>query len=182
MNLIHPPTRDASITRPDGADVLQLLTLLGRWQAQLAGLLQIADDKLAAMKRADADALTACAQREEALLRGVGAGEQERHELLARLAQALPGGPSRIARLSDLAGILPEPLASQILAKNAGLRQAALKLREKNRLAAGVARHLQLHIRGVFAEVAKAGQESIVYGPQGRHEQRNRLSFVDAVG
>lgn len=181
MNLIEKPTPDTSMSSPP-PELTRLLSLLNRWQGQLAGLLTIADEKLAAMRRADADALTSCAQREEMLLRGIAAGEPERHELLARLAQGLPGARRRVDRLSELAELLPEPYASQILAKNTGLRQVALKLREKNRLAAGVARQLQLHIRGVFADVAKASQESIGYGPQGQHEQQVRLSFVDAVG
>jgi hypothetical protein len=85
-------------------------------------------------------------------------------------------------RLSEIAEKLPEPHSSRLRAKTAGLRQTAEELRRENRVAAEVAQHLHKHIRAVFEDIARVNQESVVYGPSGKHEQRTNKTWVDAVG
>jgi hypothetical protein len=63
-----------------------------------------------------------------------------------------------------------------------GLRGVAEELQKKNRLAAEVARKLQSHIRDVFAAIAQATQETVVYGRNGQYEQATARQWVDAVG
>jgi hypothetical protein len=85
-------------------------------------------------------------------------------------------------RLKDIAARLPEPLASSLRARSTVLQTSAAELQRKNRLAGRVAQNLQSHIRGIFADVAAAAQESLVYGPQGQHETGRPRCWVDAVG
>jgi len=148
----------------------------------LKQLLQLAGKKLAAMRAADADALQQCAADEAAVLQALFEREKQRDALLARLAQSLQWREAGHPRLSAFAERLPEPFSSRLQAKIAGLRQTAQELRQKNQLAATVARNLHKHIRTVFEDVAKVNQESVVYGPSGKHEQRNMKTWIDAVG
>ena len=140
------------------------------------------EEKLAGMRGADVEVLHACAQREKQLLEEVFQTERERDAILARLAQTLHMPQLKSAPLSEIVNHIPEPLCSALRARNVALRDIAIKLQQKNRLAAQVAHNLQTHIRAVFVELAKANQESIVYGPKGQHEQANIRTCLDAVG
>ena len=152
---------------------------LAALHATLKQLTELANTKLAAMRQADTNALNACAAREEELLREVFRMEQARNAVLARLAQSLHC-PN--VRLTEIAARLPEPLASSLRARSLALKEIAGELQRRNKLAAIVAQNLQGHIRGVFADVASATQESLVYGPQGQHEMSSPRRWVDAVG
>lgn len=165
------------------ADVTTTARELGQHLADLHALLkqlaELAGAKLAAMRQADTNALNACAAHEEELLREVFRTEQARNAVLARLAQSLHCPE---VRLTEIADRLPEPLASSLRARSLALKETASELQRRNKLAASVAQNLQAHIRGIFADVASATQESLVYGPQGQHEMSSPRRWVDAVG
>jgi len=152
---------------------------LANLHTSLKQLAELARTKLAAMRQADTTALTACAAREEELLRDVCRGEQARNAVLARLAQSLHCPRVRLTEITDR---LPQPLASQIRARSVALKEIASESQQRNKLAAAVAQNLQAHIRGIFADVANANQESLVYGPHGQHEMSSPRRWVDAVG
>lgn len=160
----------------------ELLAAVTGLHELLKQLLELATSKLAAMRAADTDALQRCAANESAVLQRLFEQEKERDAAIARLAQGLPPGGTGPPRLSELAQRLGEPFSSRLRAKTAGLREVATALQEKNRLAAAVARNLHTHICAVFDDVAKVNQESVVYGPSGKHEQRSKRTWVDAVG
>jgi len=173
------PTATLDLTR-DGQALLACFTTL---QGLLGGLADVADRKLAAIRRADAGGLTACTQDELNLLQQVYRAEQDRTAIVARLAQALQAPELRGACISELTGRLPEPLASHLRARATGLKQVAAALKQKYAVAARVARGLQADIRGIFAELAKGRQESVVYGARGQQQGHGtpRL-IVDAMG
>jgi hypothetical protein len=163
-------------------DVQTLLCTLNELGDHLRALHQLAIRKLDAMKRADIALLNSCAAEEECELQRMLRRDGKRDAVLARLAQALRMRTSAPARLTEIAGRLPQPFSSQIVAKSAELRGLAENLEEKNRLAAAVAQSVHSHIRAVFAEVAKANQETIGYGRNGKHEAMTTRAWVDAVG
>jgi flagellar biosynthesis/type III secretory pathway chaperone len=166
----------------DQTSVRDLTARLAELHAALTQLTELATDKLAALSRADAPGLQSCAAREEEILREVFRSEPRRKAALARVAHSLPGSAPAPLRLKDIAGRLPEPLASSLRARSTALQARAAELQRKNRLAGRVAQNLQAHIRGIFADVAAAAQESLVYGPQGQHETGRPRCWVDAVG
>lgn len=169
--------------RQVAAGTEQLLACLTELQTQLSALATLADDKLQAMRQADTAALNGCTRREAELLQAVYRAEQTRHATLAQLAQSLQCPELAQAGLSALAEVLPPPLAARVQAENAGLRQVALELERKNELATRVAQELQRHVRGVFAEIAKRGQETAVYGRAGRPARRQGARMLlDAMG
>ena len=165
-----------------GQDTEELLAVAGELHALLKRLVGVADEKLQAMRGADTRALYRCAAEEGRLLQLLFEREKQRNAVFARLAQELHWEPTRPARLSEIAARLPEPFGPRLQAKTEGLRQTTAALRERNQLAARVARNLHKHIRAVLEEVSSANQEAIVYGPSGKHEQRNTTSWIDAVG
>lgn len=155
---------------------------LAALQELLRQLLGEAEEKLTAIKIADAERMQRCSARETDLLVEVSRVGQQRSAIFARLAQGLPTGQAPPRSLGEMCRRLPEPLSSVFRARSVGLQQAATRLQEKNRLVSLVAQNLQSHIRAIFATLAKDHQESVVYGPKGQHEQRNVRSWLDAVG
>lgn len=172
-------TRDTSSAGLAGQKLDQALARLHELLKQLA---EVAGDKLDAIRRADAAALHVATAREAALLETLPAVAQERAAALAQLAQALQWPRIQSARVPEIADRLPEPSASALRSRGLALRQIAEDLRKKNRIAAEVAQRLQQHMRSIFADIAKANQESVVYGPRGNHEQITRRFWLDAVG
>ena len=188
MSPSNPTSRAPAVAKsPPGTGGLaprlrELGECLTALHAAMKTLGELAAEKLAGLRAADPAALERCARREEEVLREVFRGEQPRKAVLARVAQGLHMAEPARVRLPEVAERLPEPLASSLRARNAALRATVGDLQRKNRLAARVAQNLQSHIRGVFAEVARAAQESLVYGPQGQHEVGRPRSWVEAIG
>ncbi len=168
--------------REPAPQVDELLELLSSLQDLLRQLTDLAETKLQAMREADVEGLHRCAARECQVLERLFEREQSRDAVLARVAQALRYEPDSRPRLAEVAEKLAEPHSSRLRAKIAGLRHVSTELRQKNRLAAEVARHLHQHIRAVFEDLAQVNRESVVYGPNGQHEQRINKTWVDAVG
>ncbi|MBN2447191.1 MAG: flagellar export chaperone FlgN [Phycisphaerae bacterium] len=149
----------------------------------LSKLLALADDKLDAIRRADAKRLNQNTHSELKLLQQIAVNDQERNAVLARIAQALRRPELKQGRASEIAAALPEPTSSRLRARISGLREVALNLRKKNDLVARVARDLQTHIRDIFAEVAKSQMETAVYDACGQHERHAKpRMIVDALG
>ena len=174
--------RGGNLGFPERSAIESLLEIVGALHELMRQLSELASEKLAAMRAADAEALHACAARECAVLERLFAREKERDAVLARLAQSLPWQEPGVPRLSAIAEKIPEPESSRLQAKIAGLRQTAEELQRKNRLAADVAQRLHKHIRAIFEEIAGVNQDADVYGPGGRQEPRATKTWVDAVG
>ncbi len=171
------------IPSPSPADALRdLLAQLNEFHVRLLALLSVATDKLAALRRADAAALLQCAAREEALLRETLGREQQHKILLARFAQGLRWTGSGPPTLTEIAARLPAPENAVLRAQNAALRHTAAELQQKNRLAAEVARRLQMHLRGIFADLAGATDTPAVYGPRGQAQSGSPRRWINALG
>lgn len=167
---------------PNAEFARDLLAALTALHERLGALTALAVEKLAALRTADVDAIEKLAQREEAALQSLQELDAQRKAVLARLAQLWPASESFEPKLEEIAARLPEPFSSQIRAKSEGLRSAAGALEQKNALLATVARTLHSHVRGVFADLAKDAQETLVYGRSGQHEKHTARCWVDAVG
>lgn len=159
-----------------------LIAELSALTQPLADLTELAGQKLDAMRRADATGLRALTDREPTLIAAISQLDQRRGAVLTRLAQALRAPDLATARVSEIASHLPEPHASRIRAKTTGLQRLAADLQKKNDLAGRVARALHMHVRQVFAELARTSQDSVGYGPTGQDERRSGQLLIDAVG
>lgn len=172
-------TRSAMLTREQ---IEPLVSSLRAAHAQLQGLLGLAEQKLAALRSADAGALHRLTHDEATTLDALAASDRARRAVIAELAQVLPGGFGPIERITDFARALPEPESSLFLAKTEGLRVVAARLAEKNRLVANVAQHLQTHLRGALADAAAAGRQEVGYGRNGEKERATTDQWMDALG
>ena len=186
---MHLATNDAHM-RGTGAALLhshdplgrELLENLSGLQSVLGQLRAVAEEKLAAIRAAALDRLQSCTVTEGRLLADAGRNQAARYAIHARLAQQLRNPRLRSASLEVLAACFSEPLASSLRARGTALRQLGEQLREKNHLVADVAQRVLGHVRGVLSELAQATQETVGYGPRGRHENRQSRTLVDAVG
>ncbi len=174
---LHP---SSSAAAADGFDVLvrSLDELLG----SLRRLDELASTKLTAMRSADAKLLEQCAMDEGEVLRTVLAQGPNRGALLAAVAQRMLGAVGPPPTLQTLSNALPEPQASILRAKSRVLEGVTAELQRKNRLAGEVARRLHSHIRGIFADVAKASEPPVGYGPRGSGAPAGASCYVEAIG
>lgn len=150
--------------------------------ASLRQLDALASEKLAALRQADSKRLEACAAEEGELLAAVLAQGPRRGALLADVAQRLLGDVRGAPTLAMLAERLPEPQASNLRAKSLLFEKVTGELQRKNRLAGQVARKLQEHVRGIFADVAKSAQTQVGYGKSGPSVLAGASCYVEAVG
>lgn len=155
---------------------------LTQFQSLLAQLLDLSRQKLAAIREADVDGLNQCTSDEAQALERVFRCEQDRHAIIARIAQNVRLKDPARNSLSEIVDQLPEPISSTIRARMRGLQEIAEQLQRENRLVALVARDLQGHIRGVFSDLANARRVAIGYGREGQVESVTTRTWVDAVG
>jgi hypothetical protein len=178
------PPRDAGAF--DGvipaATLRALAGELTRLHEVLKNLATLAGRKLAAVRLANSATLQACAAEEGVLLKQVFDVERGRDAVLARLAQQVHWEAPRPPTLMELAARLPEPLASSLRARSEALRTVAKELQRKNAIFAEVARNLQSHFDGIFAELAGAHDAATGYSPRGTREVTRDRKWVDAVG
>lgn len=159
-----------------------LLENLAEHQALLKTLVEIAREKMDAVRAADSQTLHRCTAREASVLERVLEFERRRKAVVARLAQTLRLPSPDSLTLSEIANELPEPFSSSVRARMLALRAVAIELQHLNRVATVVARDLHQHIRDVFTVLANANRESVVYGPQGREHMTTSKNILDAVG
>lgn len=181
LRLAAPPDRPAAARNVAG-DAAALVAALAELHALMKRLVELVNEKLDALRGADAERLMRCARDEAAALEAVLHNNRARDAILARLAQSLHWPQIRTAPLCEIAACLPQPQASQIRAKSVPLRRLAEELAEKGRLAADVARNLHAHVRAMFAQLAQASQEAVVYGRNGQPDSKVTRNWVDAVG
>lgn len=174
---LHPAAADEG-----RGDFDLLLALLDELLGQLRRLDGLAADKLAAMRAADAKALEHCALEEGEVLQTLLAQGPHRGAVLAAVAQRVLGLSASPPTLAALCQRLPEPGASILRAKTRALEVVTTELQRKNRLAGEVARRLHSHIRGIFADVAKAAQPEVGYGPRNTNLPTGASCYVEAIG
>lgn len=167
---------------PDTDPRRALLDNLAEHQALLKALVQVARDKMAAIRAADSHELQQCTARESSLLERILDFERRRKTIVARLAQTLHLAAPGNLTLGEIAAELPQPFSSALRSRMLALRAIANELQQVNRVASIVARDLHQHIRDVFTALANANRESVVYGPLGREELTTVENILDAVG
>lgn len=167
---------------PDTDPRRALLDNLAEHQALLEALVQVARDKMDAIRAADSQELHQCTARESALLERILSFERGRKTIVARLAQTLHLAAPDTLTLGEIAAELTEPFSSALRSRMLALRAIANELQQVNRVASIVARDLHQHIRDVFTALANANRESVVYGPLGREELTTAENILDAVG
>lgn len=183
MKTISFPAGDThSRGASEEADGRAIVDSLGELTGLMSSLVDCAGEKLAAIRRASAEALQSCVAAEMQTLDAVLAAERKRDAVVARVAQRLQLPSLRRASMTQVAEKFSEPWRSAIRARCMGLRKAAENLRQKNGVAAEVARGLQSHVRAVFGALAQAGQDATTYAGNGRMRHADKQLVIDALG
>jgi hypothetical protein len=147
-------------------------------------LLAVIQHKLAAMRRADADAINSCLAREQFLVGRIRQQEGLRQQLVQLIGKELGLTPEQAVRLplKALAERLDEPRRGQLLAQAAGLRETMLGIDRSSKVAAMVTGEMLKHFRQVCLAMARAVQSTGTYSPTGRLNSEAPAGVFEAVG
>jgi hypothetical protein len=164
--------------------VRDLVRLLGDLAGLHAEMSAQAREKLAAMRKADSDAVAAITSREMALADRLAEREGLRRQITRRIAELV--GVSRAKadglRVTDLADLIPEPRRSQLLTAATGLRQRLEELQRLQRTNALVTHEVLKHLSGVMTVMCGGGPAAESYTRGGRLAQPHTTSVFEAVG
>ncbi|MBN1341935.1 MAG: flagellar protein FlgN [Phycisphaerae bacterium] len=162
----------------------ELVTLMGDLKKLHEELLAVVQQKLAAMKRADTEALNSCLAREQFLADRIRQREGLRQQLVQIIARELGLDAERVRELSlkDLAGHFNEPRRGQLLALAASVRGVLEAIDSANRVAALVTGEMLKHFRQVYSAMAQAGGSSGRYSAGGQLMTDRPMQVFEAVG
>jgi hypothetical protein len=161
-------------------DLARLLNDLGGLHAEMAGHMR---DKLDAMRKADTERVSSITARELLLAEKVAEREGLRRQITRRLVETLGIRPAKAEtmRISELAGLFPEPRRSQLLTAATGLRRKVEELQRLHRTNTLVTQAVLRHLSEVFAAMC-VGPATESYTRGGRCAQHSAASVFEAVG
>ncbi len=147
-------------------------------------LLSVIGQKLAAMRRADTDALNSCLARERFLSDRIRQQEGLRQQLVRLMGQeiGLPAEAAQQLSLRDLAEELGEPRRAQLLGLAASVREVLAAIDRSNKVATLVTEEMLKHFRRVYAAMARAGHSAGTYSSGGELTTDRPARVFEAVG
>lgn len=156
-----------------------LLQIAERYEA----LARCASDRREAMRRADARALAACIDAENAAVQSLADLERRRMIVVEAIA-AMIGSPDKSQTpVSRLAPALPEPSRSRLLSLSASLRELMEHVARVNDGARRAAEMLAAHMEGLMRHVAARLNHAQTYNPRGVVASGPRIvTGLDSVG
>lgn len=164
--------------------VRDLVRLLGEQTRLHAEMTAHMGDKLAAMRRANAEEIQAITARELALAEQAAEREGLRRQITRRIAEGrgVPRGRADAMRLTELAELLAEPRRSQLLTAATGLKAVLAELQRLQRTHVLVTHETLKHLRQVVAVMCGGGPATESYSRGGKHTQCASASVFEAVG
>jgi len=162
----------------------QLLALLEEMHQLCAELREVIGRKLAAMRRADTEAMAQAAGRERFLTERLEEREGLRKQLMELIGEQFgrDGKASRAMTISELASRVGEPLAVRLTALGGVLRQAMQQTAEANRVAALVGREMLGHFQRIYAVMAAGGREQSGYSRLGGAQSGAGARLFEVTG
>jgi hypothetical protein len=162
----------------------ELVFLLGEFRKLHEELLAVIQHKLAAMRRADVEAVNSCLAREQFLANRIRQQEGLRQQLVQLIGKELGLAAEQTVRLSlkGLAERLEEPCRGRLLAQAAALRETMMTIDRANKVAAMVTGEMLKHFRQVCMAMARVGQSTGTYSPAGRLNSEAPARVFEAVG
>jgi hypothetical protein len=163
-------------------DLVRLLQDMTSLHAELAMHMQ---NKLDAIKRADADRITSITARESVLAERIAEREGLRRQITERILTGL-GQPGLQAlgspvTLTQMAEFLSEPRRSQLLVAAAGLRDKVHEIDRVRSTVSLITREMLQHL-GEVLKVMCAGVRSDIYSRSGQRQRSGTATVFEAVG
>lgn len=162
---------------PVAAELDQVSAALERAVEALSGL---ANERLDALRRADAGAIARCVGQENELVQSVAGLEARRASASAALSARLGGTGPEAARLSWLAERIDGPVGRRLRERSARLSAGLVALRRVNGVGEMAASRLSAHMEGLWRQAAASLNHAKVYGRRGAVDPGPRVvSAVD---
>lgn len=178
-------------------DLEALMMLLGRTEARLESMAELAERKIALIRKADMKQMRSLVREEEALVAELQDQDSLRNKLMDRIGTRL-GWPDRQGRSFSLRTMI-ERIMETADAADGGVAMALEKLAlladrlkslharatESNRRAGEVSRQVLSHFRHIFSAVARVDESMIGYSKAGATDSRPRKGgarILDTVG
>ena len=162
-------------------DLITLLGALGNLQERL---LDLAQSKIDAMKRADVPALRRLSDQEQALAKRLTDSNGLRCQLMDSIGAELgmPAPSARALSVSQLAKRLSGPGRMNLLATADRLRKAVSRTAQVNRVAGASAREILNHLKWVFGAVRPADAKPLGYSGDGSPVGSRETLIFETVG
>lgn len=139
-------------------------------RAQLAlyqGMLDLLGRKRSAMRAARHAELAALVVEENKLVQRVSELEKHRLALAAELTRRLAPGSAAPLRLSEVAGLAPQPWGAKLEALGAELRRVMARVKVEADVARRAAQAVLRHVTGMVQAVTAKATGTATYGPRG---------------
>lgn len=147
---------------PAPADLTERVeSLLGELIGAYSELAALAGEHRAALARADAGAVEACARRQAAVAQRVAALDQQRAALVAGLP-----APT----LRALAEAAPEPDRARLVSRAGVARDLIARVHREYRVVQAATQSLLAHMDGIVQQIARRLSHAGTYGRAGRVE------------
>lgn len=141
--------------------------LLADLEEQYCCLKSLSQARLAAMRRADRAALSACIQEENLAVQAIVEIEKRRVRIVGELAAGLGSTDGVGTTLTWIALRMKGAAGDRLAAKAQKLREEIGQVRRLNEIGAVVAERLARHMEGLWAQVAATLNHSKTYGRMG---------------
>lgn len=164
-------------------DLEQLFSLMDRLIQLHDQMIATLDRQLAAVRAADSTIMRQCQQQTEELVRQVAQSEAQRRMLVKTIAAEIGlEAQGRGVTVSRLAGVLPEPIRSDLNVRAVHLRNRLGETDRLNRLLADVSRRVLLHLKAAYDAVTEVAGNTGVYARNGKLRQVKRPTLFEVVG
>jgi len=164
--------------------VRDLVRLLDQMRSLYEQMFDVIDEKLAAMRRSDVEAVAVASGKERVLADRLCEREGLRKQLMDAVGSQVgfPGKSGRRLTVSQLANRLGDHDKINLTDAAGRLRAAVAKVSQANRVAGVVAREVVNHLRWVFSAVRPSGERPVGYSKAGVVVSRQSGPLFDAVG
>lgn len=147
-------------------------------------LVEVIDDKIEHMRRANVAGMNECVDRERRLVRTIGQQEGQRRVAVERLGRAF-GMASRKARTltaSQLAQRLPEDSGRQLLSVAGRLKTLTDRATRRNHVAGSLGRGMLAHMDGIVSAMTAPKRQGEAYSDRGRSVAHSPQRLFETVG
>lgn len=147
-------------------------------------LLEVVENKIAAMRAADTERLKAEVAREECLVERINDREGLRHRLSEEIGRGYGIGPEAARRLSasQLAARVGRPYQDKINAAAQRLKDLTGRIARRNRVAQTISQTVLWHVKQVLMAMTVSPASATAYSPGGGLVGAGTRRIFDAVG
>ncbi len=164
--------------------VSTLVGLLGEITEAYTVLVQLIEEKIEAMRRAETESIKQAVERERKLVFEIEQREGMRRQLTESIARSYGIGAAAARRLSaaQLAARIGGADADRIIAASGKLKKVTAQVARSNHMAQMVSQNVLRHLKHVFAAMTVTAEKETGYSRRGLNVGHANHGIFDAVG